>query len=69
MTLIERLRSTRNALYSAEAAHPNSPPLAELHRQALHLVIAARDARIITADEAAELAAPQGGGTPKTPAE
>lgn len=65
--LVDRLRAIRMHLHAAESAQPHDPHLQALHAEARHVLYWARRAGHLTDAEVAELDAPQGGGTPKTP--
>jgi hypothetical protein len=69
MSLIDRMREAKAALHEAEAAHPDSPTLEQLHRTGRRLVTVAKRMGLITDAQADELDTPPGAGTPKTPDE
>lgn len=63
------LFGAKSRLEAAEADHPDCPRLKRLHKRAVRLLYRFRDRLGLTDEQFAELAAPQGGGTPKTPPE
>ena len=65
--MFDRMRQAKIVLHEAEAAHPDSPALAAVHRHATSLVRLAGRAGWLSQSQVDELLTPQGGGTPKTP--
>jgi hypothetical protein len=65
--MFDRMRQAKIALHEAEAAHPDSPVLAAVHRHATALVFLAGKRGLLSRVQMDELLTPQGGGTPKTP--
>lgn len=63
----QALLAGRERLLEAEGRHRNSLAVHRLHREALRLIYRFKDQLGLTDEQLAELAAPQGGGTPKTP--
>lgn len=62
--LFATLMSARDRLFSVEAQHGNSLAVHRLHRQALRVTHAFK--HLMSDEQFAQLAAPQGGGTPKS---
>jgi hypothetical protein len=68
MSLIDRMRDAKAALHQAEAAHPDSPTLAAVHKEGRRLIYLASRMGLITPAQVAELDEPPQAGTPKTDA-